>query len=520
MKRLVQKVMTKTKKKQRARTKRRLQNLKERLKLLQDRCLILSYLLIASVIIISAVFAMTHGSNRRLANYTTLAVENTLSIFIAVLWFQAFHTIIENFERDHHQVLLSIMNSLLWIILMIVLTWVFRWRGILLATIAQVGAHIVAFSATHSTYISQKHYYSKHWITCLYGLVVLLVFVFILAVVFFIIKKLLFHDPSEESEDHHVNNWAENIDDIETDFFALAVAFAITEFVRFLIVGKFPSIQGSDVNTTHTHPQRFALLGWAILVTVVGGFTAWSLTQLQVTTRLAYLPKRVISFISALVPGLIAWAFLKWGEWHVYEVLASSGSIFARVIFAIICTMVALLGVTFLACGKTNHRFAKLGIATFALMAAWSWEEAFDETFEESLKQWWSKLWIAAAVSVIVVPIMIGFIKPLTLRIKEEMEEDGHPSKQVPEPPHKHVEARAVARDAIPMNHPGIVPATHPGVVPASHPVIMPTTHPGIVPVSHPGVMPAPVHATTRRALDARPPSEMIPHGRILRNAV
>merc|ERR1719401_2900570 len=52
------------------------------------------------------------------------------------------------------------------------------------------------------------------------------------------------------------------------------------------------------------------------------------------------------------------------------------------------------------------------------------------------MKQWWSKLWIAAVISAILLPIMVFFVKPMTMGIKEEMAEDERMPKSTAEHPH------------------------------------------------------------------------------------
>jgi hypothetical protein len=223
--------------------------------------------------------------------------------------------------------------------------------------------------------------------------------------------------------DPSINRWSESVDEIETDFFAMALAIVITEAIRFLIVGEFPRLKGVDPTKSHTHIQKLLLLLWALTVAVFGSSVILFLNAHRERRPFHYAGNRLVSFITSLVPMCIAWALVDWGQWHFYEAMHAQ-PVYGRVLFAIACTFFGLAGIWIISrpnIARSKPCLHEMAIKCFALMAGWSWEQAFDATFEEGLKIWWFKFGVAVLVGAVIVPIMALYLKPITEEIKESM---------------------------------------------------------------------------------------------------
>lgn len=383
------------------------------------------------------IFAMTHGQNLHLANCTFLAVDSSLTVFLAVVWFQALREMIDLLPGNHNKVLAAAINAICWLLFIVAFAWFVHARPSLLAVVSSFGAYLVAFSSMHAANISQKFYFSQHWLQSLIGIWLILVCLLILTFMLYFAKKTFFSDTAKRSTEKGVNDWAASTDEIESDFWAMPAAVAFTGFVKFLISTKFHfralissgRTKGNDLKAVveeegddarHTNKERMMLLAWAVSLLVVGCVAIPFLKRLQRQDR-PYRQQRIIGFACSFISLCIAWAFLDWGQWHVYEKLRDD-PIFARIIFADFCTVIALLGVWALAMLRLRMCNVKLAIRALSLMVAWSWEQTFDATFEHEPHKWFAKLFVALSLGAILLPIMTIYIKPITLNIQEDYE--------------------------------------------------------------------------------------------------
>merc|ERR1719271_1190418 len=137
----------------------------------------IAVMMVSAILIGAVIFAMTHARNVYLAENTFLLVENSLAVFIAVLWFQAIHEVFELSQIQFGKVFASAGHAAIWLILMVSLAWFVRENPPAFATVASVGAYIAGFAAAHAAYTSQKHYFSQHWLQCIIGIIVLIVMI-------------------------------------------------------------------------------------------------------------------------------------------------------------------------------------------------------------------------------------------------------------------------------------------------------------------------------------------------------
>lgn len=378
----------------------------------------IAVMMVSAILIGAVIFAMTHARNVYLADNTFLLVENSLAVFIAVLWFQAIHEVFELSQTQFGKVFASAGHAAIWLILIVSLAWFVRENPPAFATVASVGAYIAGFAAAHAAYTSQKHYFSQHWLQCIIGIIVLIVMILLLTIVVHYLKKSLFHEIA--SKDNNIGHLTEVAEGIENFFWAMALSVALTEFFRFTIVGKFPELVDRALYPRHSLRQRAWLLVWAIVLLAIGLLTVPRLRRLQKTTILPYIPRRAIGIYCSLVPICVAWAFLDWGQWHLYEEF-DFVPILARVAFADVCTMFGLFGVFLLAVPLLAGSYSTdLCIQALSLMLAWSWEQVFDETFQGCSYVMSLKLLMTVVIGAVLIPIMVVYLKPITLSIMEQ----------------------------------------------------------------------------------------------------
>jgi len=384
-------------------------------------------IMVLSIVIDALVFAMTHARNLHLARYSLLAVDHIVAIFLATLWFQAIYEQIALMPTHHSKVLASALNAIGSLLFLVAIAWMVRGRPALLSFVGNCGSQVVGFSAMLWAYMFQKHYFSQDWLQYLIGCFLLLLFIVLIAVILHGFKKVCFREPGAMSKDMHDNAWSDTADDIENNFWAFAVAVLLTDFFASMIAGRFPLLSGIEDNFRHTRLQRMMLLGWAFLLAVVGLLVVPRLKKLQYEGPLMYPARRVVGFLCLLLQICAALAFMCWGQWHVYEKYRSS-PIFARIVFALICTAITLLSIFLFsqwplgpAVGATQMCGLDLLIRTLCLIVAWSWELVFDATFID-VPFLGMKIIAFFALGLVLMPVSVTYLKPITNSIYDQYE--------------------------------------------------------------------------------------------------
>lgn len=179
--------------------------------------------------------------------------------------------------------------------------------------------------------------------------------------------------------------------------------------------------------------EAHLLLGWVIAVVAIGGLIVWTLAAAQEFKRHFYGAHLAFGFICSFLSMCIAWAFLDWGQWYMYE-MVDLGPMFARIVFAMICSVIWIIGVCFLAAVRmVNPRFCHYFVLALSLVCAWSWGQVFEMAFDRVFDQWWAKVGVACVVSACIIPIMALLMKPAAHHIHQYLEpshkqlgEDGH----------------------------------------------------------------------------------------------
>jgi hypothetical protein len=381
-------------------------------------------LMISALIIICLIYGMTHSVNDRLADVTFVAVDNFLAVFLAVLWFQALHAQINDIRGLHSKILASFAHALCCLFLFVSLAFMVSRRPAMLATVASCGGYIIAFASTHAAYVSQKYNFSMHWLQCLIGIGMLMLVMFLLAITFHFVWKSFFHEKGVESDRKNVNDWAEHAESMENDFAAMPIAVALIELVHYLLDGEYPDIRGNALNYWNTRDERVKLLAFGIFLLALACLAVPFLMRLQRQKQRPYPQRRTIGFMCSLMAMLVAWAFIDWGQWQMYDEFESD-PIYARIVYADICTAAGLLGICLLSMppfARLSMNATEVAVRALSLVVAWSWEQAFDQTMEHARYKTLTKPLVVLVFAVIVVPFMMLYTKPVILSIHKLQE--------------------------------------------------------------------------------------------------
>lgn len=403
----------------------------------------------------TATFFLLMYGDPKLWLSTWQTIENVASIFIAVMWFQAFDDLLDaGGWQAHHEVLAALLHATFLFSTCVILSWAVREKHQYLTALTAVGAHYISFSALHFGQSTQETFFSWHWALCFLGVIVL--FLILLCV------GGIHHYIREFTHMHH-QEWEDSVDDIENDIGGMVLAFTWTIFVRYVILGRYPEHEPGPGEPLHSPLQRGLMLLYAVLMTVAAFFLVplldhWMLEHSQSASRIAI---RLHSLCYPFMTMSVAWAYLTWGEWEFYESMFAGNAILARAIFAILVTttcFAVLLGFSVImkrrsdaaqarAASAQDARTAQLSkiqaqvdeererdirrlvVNMLSLMIAFSWEETFDASVEGAVEgdahPATAKVLLALLVGAAVLPVYIFYLRPYVDAVDREVHPDG-----------------------------------------------------------------------------------------------
>jgi hypothetical protein len=392
----------------------------------------------AAVILFALSFACANHSNPKIAFFTWRCLDNVISIFLAVLIFQALDEVVvdSGILPKQHIVIGSFIYALFLLTAAVGLSTLFKSDdkdNKDLAIFAASSAHFVGFGFMHASTIGIEHHASSIKHAC-YIFIGVCIFVPVMYVGLFYIKKHLgmYSDPE----------LIEKVDDIETDAGAMAFSITWTLLVCFFITGEFTDIEEEDEAEKH---ERRVMLMYTVIVNIVGCIVILLLCDAESAAPEnggSYFKQRFSQFASSAIAMCMAWAWLVWGKWYFHEHSFAMYPMFSRIWFAFIMSLVAISVIVILGnCRFKPQRpdraaqFEKeelLLILTVSLVAAWSWEEAFDNSLEtisespgsENLWHGAYKLIAGGIMLAVVLPVHVIYFKPLALQHEKEVVED------------------------------------------------------------------------------------------------
>jgi len=370
----------------------------------------------ANVALMSVVFAMASASNTGVKQGTWFLIDQVVAIFLAVLYFQAFSSLMDFADfAPHNHVLVSIIHAVAMLVMVLVVARFVRNQGIVLAVLCGVGAHICCFSSIHAAASVQNMWlgWSYTWVMCIFGLSVLGLGLAIIGYLVYSAKK--------QANLIDQDDFMDKTDDLENDFGAMAFSVVFTMFVRFVLTGHHPV--DDDTEFDHSAQDRSRMFIYACLCLVVAGFVVSLCSKKAEEYKDNYAVKRIMTFFTTVAAMNVAWALLYWGEWEFFEALypGKGEEIKGRAMFAIVTTCLgclAMVGLSKVPSSATKGNTAstmKVSLTAISLLIAWSWELCFDTAMEQmsgGAHPAGLKIASTLALFTIVVPVYYYHIKP------------------------------------------------------------------------------------------------------------
>lgn len=379
-----------------------------------------------TIVTLAAVFSMASMDNSTVKCYTWAALDNVTAVFVAVLFFQAFDTLLDEWVPEHHKVAVQVVHAVLLLVLAFVLSWKLREHPTNLAIFCAAGAHYVSFASMHAAILFLNHHWSSYVYEVCIGLGIVLLFLVVLYAATEAGRKAAGMDHDE---------WQDKFDDLQNDFGAMAVAVCWSLLVRSCIAGEYHHISAdAESEEEHTSAERMTMLIYAIAMVPIAGFSVKMMSaasaRMEAEGTLTYGKKRAIMFISAVLCMSVAWGFLLWGEWEFDKTKGEGGpEIQGKVYFALTATCVCCLTIIVLGLSGSTSRGRherKVLLVALSLLVGWSWEESFDAAVEavteETGHEGRTKIAIALGLGCIILPVYAKFLKPVAMKYEEELE--------------------------------------------------------------------------------------------------
>jgi uncharacterized integral membrane protein len=377
----------------------------------------------SSLILMAFTFAMINTSNREVSNFTWRTLDNVISIFLAVMVFQAVDEgVIEAgiIEREHHAVGTMFVYAIVLLAIAIGLSVLLKGTPSNLAIFVASSAHFVSFGWLHASTTAFEHF--SETLTK-----VVFIFLFVLAIigavycVSYQVKGRLGLLEDDEL--------MEKVDDLENDAGAMGAAISFTMLVCYALTGTFQDVEEKENATGQFKRDMLVYAAGLTMVACVAVHFLSSLTESQ-----SYVMRRIGLFLKSMLAMCVAWAWLLWGKWQYHDHEFVEVPMFSHIVFAFCVSLVGMLTIIVLAnlpgTGKQAIKDKILILTTIGLVVGWSWEETFDEGIEILAEGHPGnvvtfKIAAAALMISVLLPVHIVYFKPIVLNLASgELDED------------------------------------------------------------------------------------------------
>jgi hypothetical protein len=242
-----------------------------------------SVTLFGALALVMVLFYLTNSRNKVVSSQTWSMISMAVSIFSAVLTFSALDGIIKRLFKlqdasDGAPVSIGDVASLafqmcFWWFIVVVVLFCQRSSLLHLKAYGTIGGHIMGFTAInlYGNVALMDTFNGNAWMT----LVVMAIYLVTVPLV--LMTSRLVHGcmqkqqlQSKEDDDR----WHDQSKDTGSDFFSMGLASLLCMWIRFLILGSAPSIEGEGIHAQNTTFMLAAIS--LVLLVLAGSLTAFS----------------------------------------------------------------------------------------------------------------------------------------------------------------------------------------------------------------------------------------------------
>lgn len=393
--------------------------------------------LIAGAIIIPLVIGMVLEEGT-LGNLTFRLLDTFTSIFLAVLWFNTFSSIVIEGNRlwriPYFVEVFSAIQVFVLYIIANAIAYLWRNNHLRMTTFCSIGAHFIAFAGImHGSHL--QHETSKMADPEI-APIVSFVFCFVTIVVLLgvsAVNQCLWRNKVE----HHAMNHA--LDHLELDILGLVLSFLITQAVRHALRDQYPKMhlllqEGQHNPHSHKefiHPQWqcWFMLGWSVFLTITAGLVLPWLNQYREKGWVS----KLIHVTKVTLIMLVAWGYILYGQWEFYERMFHGDAMFGHMVFAVLATAIGMVLLYIMAeiQGRSTRQQIletnRITVTGISLVVAWSWEHCFNIALDVIGKDYSigygglvPKVVLAVAIPLVMLPVYFKHVRTRVINLPDE----------------------------------------------------------------------------------------------------
>lgn len=413
-------------------------------------------MIFGSVMLSAYLFFLANHGDKQVALWFWHTAENIIVIFLAVLYFQAFDDLLEvNGFASHHKVWAGLLHILFVFAVFVGLVWTVKDRHRLLTAYTGIGAQYVMFAAVHFGISTQEAYFGMGPLMTFFSVILFFVFVAACSVGFFFLKSKLFNESAEEAARLHHQDFEDSVDEMEVLVGAGVLAVVWTMAIRYLIMGRPPSMESS---TDHTMLQRGLFLTYALVMSAI---TAFLLPKLEDWLRdqahaASHIQTRLMLLASPFLTMSVAWAYLLWAEFEFHEFQFLRNKALGCITFAVIATFLCFSLTLALAKYSKRKRHPDLDrtdnpklrecamieeqiqlereaelrktvVTMLALIIGWAWAATMHVTLTDAIGRTQHPFFATAAIALggagLILPLYIYYLRPFVENLEHSIVE-------------------------------------------------------------------------------------------------
>lgn len=412
----------------------------------------ISVMLLGSVGFMMGLFYLVNLKDKDMRKYSWQVISSTISIFSAVLLFQAVNGIVEHYVTEHtseeFELLVSVVHMLMWFgLLQFVLAVIsgaigkppekgedFEEMELMLKCWAVLLGHITGFAAINAFAILQQMVPKNVVATFLVSPFAWFC-IFVLGLGTNQLREYVALADDGIKDEAEIK-WDEETKETEDDIIGLAVSFVLAQTLRFAISGDLPDPEGNEPDemlSNHSNREVLMLIGIAVFFTVLN-----VLRTIFIKKQYRFTPQ-----MRNVVMMDFAWCCFFSSDWWLSTTFfASEHGMIKEVVLALFVTSIAFIMIFFLdkiadafAQSSQNHKSdtdqaIRSIVQAFGILIGFSWEKAFDTAVQSCtavisfMPPAWSKLVLAIGLAAVVIPAWRMHILPTIMEYEEDEEEE------------------------------------------------------------------------------------------------
>jgi len=410
----------------------------------------ISVMLLGSIGFMMSLFYLTNLKDPQLRKYSWLVISNTISIFCAVLFFQALNGFVDDLLKDSSESLeleVDFVHFLVWFITLQCILALSagavalkldateeeeafheegeKHRKVKLHSNAILLGHLAGFAAINAFGVLQQQVWRN-------SLCIFLVFPVTWAVIHFCGKVTQWIRYELSKADSDVSEaeieWDEVTTETEDDIIGLAASFMLCQFFRYLWSGILPNEEGiEDHEVLRSHKT------YQVLLLLLSGCLVICLEMFRILFHSHKFQGFQAQFqnVSAMC---FAWCLFYSSDWFVSRnFFPTKHGMMKEICLSLFVTIVALALIFILdviadwdATGKEIDNAVRGVIKAIAVLIGFSWEKGFDVAVDGLAQDDYksvTKMILAVVLGVMVLPAWRWYILPLLLEYEEAEKE-------------------------------------------------------------------------------------------------